>query len=745
MDQWHKTSCVMCAQNCGLEVKVENNKMVKVRPDRDNPRSQGYACRKGLKVAHHQHHAQRLSHPLKRVGNDFEPISWDQAIAEIAAKLSSIVKTHGPKSFAYMGGGGQGCHFEAAFGVRLLRGMGSHYHYNALAQELTGHFWAWGRATGRQYLFGGPDHHNSDVLLAWGWNGMMSHQMPQARRFLTDFAKDPDNALVVIDPRLSETAKIADIHLPIRPGTDALLSKAIIAIILEEGWQSTDYIAQHVNGFENIRSWFEGFDAPAAVKGCELDYEMVRDVCHLVATRKSSMHPDLGVFMSRHSTATSCLGIILLAICGRIGVPGGNVIPGHLMPIGSHSDERETRTWRTVATDFPAIMGVFPPNVVPEEILNDHPERLRAILCSASNPLRSYADTTAYEKAFSQLELLVTCELAMTETARLSHYVLPACSAYESWDGTFFAWTYPEIFFQMRPPIIKPEGEQLEVSQIMVRLAEGLGLLPDIPEELYVAAKKDRLEFGMTLIDYIQAEPTAMKTMPFILAKTLGQKMGSANLAALWGLLNTLPRHSQENASRVGFTPGLTLGEEIFQALLDHPEGLWVGRCDPEKNLDTLRTEDGRINIEYPEMAEWIQGIDAASEAAALDENKEWPLILVAGRHMDMNANTLMRDPSWNKNRRACTLAMNPTDLQKYGFIDRQVVKVTTGAGSVDIELEVTGAVRPGQVMIPHGFGLDYEGEVYGANVNRLTKNTHRDYLAGTPLHRFVPCRVEAI
>jgi len=132
MNQWHKTSCVMCAQNCGLEVKVENNKMVKVRPDKDNPRSQGYACRKGLKVAHHQHHAQRLAHPLKRAGNDFEQISWDQAIAEIVAKLSSIVKTHGPKSFAYMGGGGQGCHFEAAFGVRLLRGMGSHYHYNAL-------------------------------------------------------------------------------------------------------------------------------------------------------------------------------------------------------------------------------------------------------------------------------------------------------------------------------------------------------------------------------------------------------------------------------------------------------------------------------------------------------------------------------------------------------------------------------------------------------------------------------------
>jgi anaerobic selenocysteine-containing dehydrogenase len=745
MNPWHKTSCVLCAQNCGLEVQVGNNKILKVRPDKDNPRSKGYTCRKGLKVAYHQHHAQRLSHPLKRVGDTFEQISWDQAIAEIAEKLSAIVKTHGPKSFAYMGGGGQGGHFEAAFGVRLLRGMGSHYHYNALGQELTGHFWAWGRATGRQYLFGGPDHHDSDVLLAWGWNGMMSHQMPQARRFLKQFAKDPDRVLVVIDPRLSETAEIADIHLPIRPGTDALLTRAMIAIILQEGWHNTDYIAQHVSGFDNIRPWFEGFDAGAALKICELDYGQVRDVCHLVATRKSSMHSDLGVYMNRHSTATSCLGIILLAICGRIGVPGGNVIPGHLMPIGSHSDEREARTWRTVATDFPAIMGVFPPNVVPEEILNDHPERLRALLCSSSNPLRSYADTTAYEKAFSQLDLLVTCELAMTETARHSHYVLPARSGYESWDGTFFAWTYPEIYFQMRRPILKPEGEQLEVSQILVRLAETLGLLPNIPQELYDAAKKDRREFGMALMNFIQDEPGAMKTMPFILAKTLGQEMGSANLAVLWGLLNTLPTHSQENAARAGFTPGPILGEEIFQALLDHPEGIWIGRCDPEKNLDTLRTDDGRLNIAYPEMAEWIQSIDAVSERAALDENKEWPLILIAGRHMDMNANTLMRDPSWNKDRRACTLAMNPTDAEKQGFEDGQMVNVTTEAGSTKIELEVTKAVRPGQVMIPHGFGLEYEGEVYGANVNRLTKNTHRDQLAGTPLHRFVPCRVETL
>jgi len=743
MGKWHKTGCVMCAQNCGLEILVEDNQIVKVRPDKDSPRSQGYACRKGLNVAYHQHHAQRLTHPLKKVGDDFQQISWDQAMEEIANKLRSIVNKHGPRSFAYMGGGGQGCHFEAAFGVRVLRGMGSRYHYSALAQELTGAFWAHGRATGRQYLFTIPDHDRTEMLLAIGWNGMMSHQMPQARRVLTQISKDPNRLLVVIDPRLSETARIADIHLPIRPGTDALLTKAMIAIILKEGWHNKDYISRHVTGFNEIVSWFAGFDAKAAIDVCKLDYEEVRQVCHLFATRKSSMHPDLGILMNRHSSVTSYLEVILMAICGRIGVPGGNVIPGHIMPIGSHSDERDPKTWRTVTTDFPAILGTFPPNVMPEEIMSNHSEHLRAVLVSGSNPLRSYADTSAYEKAFRQLDLLVTIELAMTETAVLSHYVLPARSGYESWDGTFFPLTYPEIYFQMRQPIVEPRGEPLECGEIMTRLADRLGLIPKIPDSLYEAAKKDRMEFGAELMNYAQTEPKAMKNMPFVLAKTLGPVMGSAHLAALWGMLQIVPKSFRENAERSGFKPGITMGEDIFQTIIDHPEGLFVGRCDLRKNLDMIRNEDGRINILTPEVADWVNSIDAKSEEEALKRDEIYPFLLIAGRHMDMNANTLMRNPSWNKDRRACTLAMNPEDAKNLNLTDGQIVRVITEAGEEKIELEVTDATRAGQVIIPHGFGLHYDGQVYGANVNRLTKNTHRDRFAATPLHRYVPCRVE--
>jgi anaerobic selenocysteine-containing dehydrogenase len=744
MGQWHKTSCVLCAQNCGLEALVEDNQIVKIRPDKENPRSEGYACRKGLNVTHYQHHAQRLTHPLKRVGEAFQEISWDQAIGEIADKLRSIVDQYGPRSLAYMGGGGQGCHFEAAFGVGLLRALGSRYHYSPLAQELTGMYWVQGRGVGRQYLYTIPDHHRTDMLLAIGWNGWMSHNMPQARRVLNKISKDRDKLLVVIDPWRSETAQRANIHLPIRPGTDALFTRAMIAIILQEGWHRDDYIAEHVSEFEQILPLFSDFDARAAIDVCELDYEQVREVSHLFATRESSLHADLGILMNRHSTATSYLELILLAICGRIGVPGGNIFPGCIMPLGSHSDESDPRTWRTVATDFPAIMGTFPPNVMPEEIMSDKQERLRAVLVCGSNPLRSYADTTAYEEAFRRLDLLVTVELAMTETAVLSHYVLPARSGFESWDGTFFAWTYPEVYFQMRRPIVEPTGEPLEVGEILVRLADRLELIPEIPDSLYEAAKGDRMAFGMALMEYGKAQPKAVKMFPFVLAKTLGSELGSVNLASLWGLLQTAPKVFRENAVRAGFKPGLAMGEEIFKSILGHQEGLWIGRCDPENNLETLRTDDGRINVLIPELVEWVKGIEADSEKEALKLDEEYPFVLVAGRRSDMNANTLMRNPDWNKGRRACTLAMHPKDAETLNVTDGQMVKVTTEAGEVEIELEVTGSAYPGQVIIPHGFGLDYEGQVYGVNINRLTKNTHRDELAGTPLHRYVPCRVEA-
>jgi anaerobic selenocysteine-containing dehydrogenase len=499
-----------------------------------------------------------------------------------------------------------------------------------------------------------------------------------------------------------------------------------------------------VAGWDTIRPWFEKFDVRAALEVCELDYDQVHGLCRLMATRRWAFHPDLGIFMGRRTTLNSYLMNVLGAVCGIFGVAGGNIIPGMVMPMGSHADERNPKTWRTLTTGLPpAAAGSFPPGAMPEEILSEHPERLRAVLVSVCNPLRAYPDTTAFEKAFGRLDLLVVNDIVMSETARLAHYVLPCRTFYESWDTTFFPMTFPEVFMQLRRPLVSPPPQCLEASQIFTRLADRLGLIPPIPDDLRAAADGDRMAFGVKLMTWAAQEPKALKAMPFVLGQSLGLAWDSAAKAALWGMLMTAPGAFHANAARAGFAPGPDLGDRVFQALLDTPQGLWVGKVDPAENLKLLRTPSGKIEVLIPELAEETQALDAKGEAEALRLPATYPMILNAGRHTKHNANTLMRNPAWNEGRRACTVAVHADDAQALGLTDGQQVKVTTEAGSEKGELEVSDQVRPGTVLIPHGFGLQYGETVYGINVNRLTKNTHRDPI-GTPLHRFVPCRIEA-
>ena len=779
MTTWKKTGCVLCAQGCGLEVQVERNKIVKARPDKSNPRSQGYACRKGMNIANHQHHEDRLTHPLKKTAKGFVQISWEQAFDEIGERLNNTINEYGPKSFAYMGGGGQGCHFEAAFGMSLLKGLGSRYNYNALAQELTGYFWACGRMTGRQNRFSIPDERGSDMILGIGWNGMVSHQMPRAPIVLKEFSKNPNKLLAIIDPRKSETAKVANIHIPLKPGTDALLARAMISIILQKGLENKAYIKKHVAGFEEIKPWFMEFDVKDALAVCEVKEIEVQNLCRELANRKWCLHFDLGVFMNRHSTLVTYLYMVLAAVCGRIGKAGGFVIPGSLVPLGSHTDERDAKTWKTVTTKIPSLNGAFPPNVMPEEIMSDHPDRLRAVLVSGSNPLRSYADTTAYEKAFDRLDLLVTIELAMTETAQLSDYVLPAKSGYESWDGTFFPMTYPEVYFQMRQPVVIAQGEAKEAGEIMTGITQAAGLIPEIPEYLKDASKKDRMSYAAAFFSFASKNKQALRVMPHVLSQTLGRTLESGNNAALWGLLLAGNKKVVEAAARVGITrptwirqltnislvakaligmiryksiaplailtPQIGWAEKMYKEIIQHPGGLWIGKLDNGNIMKEIQTDDGKIHVHIPEMEVWIHEITPEEETKALSIDPDFPMTLSAGRHTPHTANTLMRNPDWNAGKRVCTLAMHPKDAEILDMVDGEIVSLTTEASSVEIELEITKETRKGQVLMPHGFGLKYKGVEHGVNVNKLTKSSHRDRFAATPFHRYVPCRVEKI
>jgi len=716
-----------------------------VRPDKDCPRSEGYTCRKGMNVAHFQSHAERLTHPLKKVGDGFEKISWEQATEEIAAKLKELLDAHGPRCLAYMGGGGQACHFEAAFGTRLLRALGSRYHYSALAQELTGFFYVQGEAYGRQYLAAHPDAEHTDILVFWGSNAWRSHGMNRARPIISKISKDPDKLLVVIDPCLTDTAQRANIHLRPRPGTDALLLKSMISIMLDDRIYDEEFVTDNTTGFSEIFRLMSAFDVGEALKVCGLDEEEVRHLVHMFAGNRVAFRSDLGLLMGRTSTINSYLEMIMINLLGGVGKDGGNVFLGHLVPVGSHTPIDDPNNWRTVETGFPAIMGTYPPNVMPEEILSDKPERLRAVLCSGSNPLRSYADTGAYEEAFKKLDLLVTVEVAMSETAALSHYVLPAKSAYEKWDASFFSWKYPEYYFHMRRPVCDAIGEPKEEAEILTDLAERLGVIPDYPAELEGLAATDRLQYGMALMNYVAENPAVADMLPFVVAKTLGKALGSHALSLLWAVLARYCQSAGPKLERAGYTPSPMLGNELFEKIVATPGDILLGVQDVENNFaDGIKTADGKVHLHIPALDDWVAEINPSDELKAL-ESTNYPMLLVAGERTDFNANSIMRNPEWTGGTRACAMRMHPEDAKGLGLETGQTARVETEAGSLEVPVEVCDRPARGMVIIPHGFGLEYQGQTDGVNVNILAPAGNRDRVAATPLHRFVPCKVSAV
>lgn len=746
MEEWKKTSCALCSSTCGLEMLIKDNHIQRVRGDEDNPRTHGYCCRKARGMQYFQHNPERLLYPMKRVGDgEFIRISWEQATKEIAQRVKEIVAEHGPRTFACQGLGGFLGQLHTVMAKQFMAATGSQLHFRALAAELTGFYWSCGVMLGNQTFIMHPDEEESDVFCASGWNPYVTHNMVAARRIIRDFSTDQNKVLIVIDPRRSETAKMADIHLAIRPGTDAVLWRAMVALTLREGWYNKQYIEEHISDFEKILPWFENIDVEAYCNFCELDYEDVYKATHILATRKSSLHSDLGVICGRHTTLVTHIQNVFLAICGRLLVPGGNCFMNALIP-GGNTLTTDPKFWRTTKTNFPQIFGIYPTAVLGDEIDNDCEDRVRALICCNSNPLRSVVNTPRQERAFKRLDFLVTIDCVMTETARVSDYILPDATGFEGYEINTMSKSFPGMYHHLRHPIIQPEGEIKDGAWIWLELVKAYGALPELPQSLYEAAAGDHKAYAAALQDYLTEHPDMAKYRLSIVGETLGKAMGSVPLSTYWSMLQTSPQRFRDQAEAAGFPKGPDQMEQIFETVLAHPEGVCIGKMDEEHLFDLLETPDKKIHLYAEELNDWIYEITPEQEEKIL-HNEEFPMILNAGRHFDANINHTMRDPAWVMGKEnPCTLAIHPDDAKRLGIEDGKDVRVTTRIGAVELPAHITRETRRGSVLMPHGFGFIIDGKPGpGVNVNLLTDNEGLDRVAGTPIHRYVPCRVEAV
>lgn len=748
----HHTACILCSRNCGLLVETENDQFKKIKGDDSTPSSKGYICQKAARLAHYQTHADRLQQPLKRMPDGrFEPVSWDAALSDIAAKLHAIRTQHGGKAFAFYGGGGQGNHLGGAYSRQLLKAMGSRYVYSALAQEKTGDFWVNGRLFGKQTCHTTEDVEHTDYLLVIGANPYQAHGIPNARDTLKHISQDPRRTLVVVDPRRTETAKMADIHLQLRPGTDAYLMAAILAIIVQEGLHDRAFLAQRCEGFEAIEPVLRAVPIADYAAVADVPLDLVYTVARGYAqAAKACLRIDLGIQQTLNSTLNSYLEKLLFLVTGNFGIEGGNNLHTAFMPILTDSDERQARMVKSVRHGMFPISGLYPPNILASEIDQASEQRIRALWVDSGNPALTVADTSALERAFDKLELMVVVDVAMSETARHAHYVLPAASQFEKCEATGFNLEFPENYFHLRQPLFMPLGESLPEPEIYTRLLEKMGVLPKRLPAVQLAAKLTRrdgsyLAYMAALAATLAVKPKLMPYAASIMYRTMGPLLGRQAAASfMLPLAMDYAHQHREAVLRTGLAGSkLSLGSALFNHILNNPQGVVLSRHQMPDTWTLIRHANGRIQLAVPEMIEQLKALPVDRHPGTSDA---FPLVLMAGERRTYNANQIYRDPKWRKQDPHGALRIHPRDAQSFGLSDGGRAVCRSEAGEVEVYVEFDEGTRPGFVTLPHGYGMRFQGsEPIGPVINRLTSSSHCDPLTRTPYHKHVPVNLQAI
>jgi anaerobic selenocysteine-containing dehydrogenase len=742
-----KTACILCSRNCGLSVEIENGKFLKIHGDDDHPISKGYICQKAARLEHYQNHDDRLANPLKRQSDgSFSEISWDVALQEIGDKLSQIKQKHTGNAFAFVGGGGQGNHWGGMYSKQLLSAMGSRFIYPALAQEKTGDIWVNGRLFGNQQCHTTEDVEHADYVLFIGTNPFQAHGIVNARDTLKALQKDPNRTMVVIDPRVSETAKMADIHLQLKPSTDAFLMLSMLAIIVQENLHNKPFLAEHCTGFDVVEKELLGIDASDYAFRADVSFELVQEVARGFATAKTAcIRVDLGTQHSLNTTLNAYLEKLLYLMTGHFGKKGGNNLHTTMIPLISNTDERKMGI-RTIKHKMFPIGGLYPPNILPDEINHEGDDRIRAVWVDSANPALTYADTQAYTAAFKKLELLVVVDVAMTETARLAHYILPAASQFEKVEATGFNLEFPENFFHLRPPLFAPFKNSLPEPEIYTRLLEKMNILPQKYPFLKVVAAFEpkataRSGFMAALKILFSRQPNLQKYGSSIMYRTLGKTLPK-NMEAAAPLLGLTLLYTQkyfEAVKRVGYKGSKnTLGNALFNAILDNKSGVITSKHEFNEVWSLLKTADKKIHLQIPEMLDELRKLNTESLI-----NDDFPFVLMAGERRSYNANQIYRDSAWRKTDPKGTMRMHPEDAADLGIMNGADVTCASSVGSINVVVEIDKSIRRKMVTLPNGYGLQFkDSEPLGPQLNMLTASDNCEPFTKTPYHKYVPVKI---
>ncbi|MDB1086076.1 molybdopterin oxidoreductase family protein [Streptomyces sp. ACA25] len=730
--------CPLCEATCGLTLTVEDDLVTGARGDRDDVFSKGFICPKGASFGQLDADPDRLTRPLVRRDGRLEEASWDEAFAAVAAALRPLIDAHGPESVAVVLGNPNVHTVAGALYPRmLLRALGTPNLYTASTVDQMPKHVSSGLLFGDPDAIPVPDLDRTGHLLLLGANPLESNgslctapDFPGRLRAL----RRRGGRLTVVDPRRTRTAKLADEHLAIRPGTDALLLAALVQVLFAEGLVALDGLENQVTGVAEVRDATAEFTPEAVSAACELPADRIRALARdLAAAPAAAVYGRLGNSTVEFGTLTNWLVDVVNILTGNLDRPGGVMFPLSATgraprPAGPGRGFTLGRRHSRVS-GHPEAKGEFPLAALAEEIDTPGDGRVRAAVVIAANPVLSAPDGRRLDEALAGLDFMISVDPYLNETSRHAHVVLPPPRPSQN----------PHFDYALNALAVR---NQARYTREAVPLAEERPAESEILARLILCASgragADPAGVDAMVIDTVLGKATADPHSPVHGRETAEL---AARLAGRDGAERRLDLMLRLGPYGDGFgarPDGLSL-----EKLLAHPHGIDLGPLEPRLG-QVLNTRSGRVEL-YPEPI----AADLPRLRRSLDSTPG-ELVLVGRRHLRSNNSWMHNLPALRGGSNRCTLQVHPSDAARLGLADGAAARVKGEGGELEAPVEVTDAVRSGVVSLPHGWGHDRPGtrlsvaaDEPGVNVNQLLDGTRLDPLSGTAVLNGFPVRVE--
>jgi anaerobic selenocysteine-containing dehydrogenase len=737
----HYRTCPFCEATCGLEIETEGREVVSVRGDADDVFSRGFICPKAYGVKQLHEDPDRLTVPLVRRDGELVEATWDEAFEEIDRRLSPILSEHGRNAVAVYLGNPNAHNLSAiTHGPAWLRVLGSQQVYTASTVDQMPKQVSSGLMFGTMLSVPIPDVDRCDHLLLLGANPLVSNgsllTAPNMRGRLRAI-RERGGKVVVVDPRRTRTAEEASEHHFIRPGTDALLLAAIACTVVEEGLDEVGALVDHVNGLDEVRALVREFPPESAAEACGIEADEIRRMAReLAAAERAAVYARIGTCTQEFGTHASWLVDVLNLLTGNLDRVGGVLFPrapagqrNSSGPGGSGKGVRFGR-WTSRVRGLPEYFGELPVAVLAEEIDTPGDGQVRALITVAGNPLVSTPNSERLGRAVDGLDFVLAIDIYLNETTRHADVILPAPEPLEKshFDVALYQLATRQIA-NFSPAVFEREGPA--EWELFMRLA---GVLAGQGPNGDVAAFDD-----MVIQTLIQREVGAEGSLvagrdPAELLAELEPRRGPDRV------LDFLIR-TGAYGDGFGVDPeGLTL-----DVLEQNPHGLDLGPLEP-RVPEVLRTPSGKIEL----APEWIVG-DIERLRSALARDRDGGFVLIGRRQLRSNNSWMHNLPALVKGKERCTLHMHPDDAVRLALGDGGYATVSSAAGSVVVPVEVTDAIMPGVVSIPHGWGHDAAGVRMsvasahaGVNSNVLADESLVEPLSGNAVLNGIPVEVSA-